>query len=138
MNTLQHYSPLIGRLLIALPFLNFGTYKLTNWDMLVGWLAFKGLPMPEFLLAMSIAIELLGGVFLILGWKVRYASALLFLYLIPVIFIMHNFWAIEGADRQPAVENFGKGLMIMGGLLYVFTFGAGPLSLDKKTSASSN
>ena len=54
------------------------------------------------------------------GFKVRWIAAMLVLYLIPVHVLMHNFWAMDpGAERQAQLEEFGKGLMIMGGLLLI-------------------
>jgi len=50
MNRQQQYAPLVGRVLLALPLWSFASYKLGNWEMMLGWLQFKALPMPSFLL----------------------------------------------------------------------------------------
>jgi putative oxidoreductase len=54
----------------------------------------------------------------------------MFLYLIPVSLVMHNFWAYAGMERVDQMMHFLKNLSIMGGLLMVTAFGAGRLSLD--------
>lgn len=132
MNRMQAYAPFVGRILMALPFLSFASYKLGNWEMMLGWLQFKSLPMPSFLLGAAIATEFVCGLLLIAGFKVRWAAAVLTLYLIPVHLSLHNYWTLEiGPERQGQVEQFGKGLMIMGGLLFVAVFGPGPISVDR-------
>jgi len=131
MNRQQQYAQLVGRVLMALPLWSFASYKVGNWEMMLGWLQFKSLPIPSFLLGASIVIEFVGGLLLIAGFRVRWTAVVLIFYLIPVHLTLHNYWTLEiGAERQGQVEQFGKGLMIMGGLLFVSTFGPGPLSLD--------
>ena len=132
MDALKTFSPLVGRILIALPLLDFGIYKLTNWEMMQGWLQYKGFPAAALFLGAAIAFELVGGALLIVGFQARWAALALALYLVPVTFVIHNFWVLEGAERQSGSESFGKGLMIIGGLLFVFVNGAGAFSVDNK------
>ena len=54
----------------------------------------------------------------------------LFLFLIPTTLLFHNFWAYSGADQANQMQHFLKNLAIMGGLLAIVGFGAGPLSCD--------
>ena len=44
---------------------------------------------------------------------------------------MHPFWAAEPASFGGQLNNFMKNLAIMGGMLYVFVHGPGPLSLGR-------
>ena len=131
MNRLQQYGPLVGRVLMALPFWSFASYKLGNWEMMLGWLQFKEVPIPAVLLGAAILTEFVGGLLLIVGLRIRLTALVLILYLIPVHLVLHNYWTLDmGAERQGQLEQFAKGLMIMGGLLFVATFGPGPLSVD--------
>jgi putative oxidoreductase len=41
---------------------------------------------------------------------------------------------VEAAQQQMQQINFMKNLAIMGGMLYVMAFGAGPLSVDNRKS----
>ena len=50
------------------------------------------------------------------------------LYLIPVHLAIHNFWSPDVDAGE--VDQFGKGMMIIGGLLFVTIFGAGVISVD--------
>ena len=55
----------------------------------------------------------------------------LFLWLIPVTLLFHNFWAVEQVQYQNQFNHFMKNLSIMGGL-YIMGFGAGPVSIDDR------
>lgn len=125
-------AALAGRILIALIFVVSGFGKIGGFEGTAGYIAAKGLPMPEVLTALTIALELGGGILLVIGYKVRIVSILFFLWLIPTTFIFHKFWGIDAAQVQAQQINFMKNVSIMGAMLYVFAFGAGAYSLDKR------
>ena len=128
----QQYGPLAGRILMALIFLNSGFGKLTAFSATAGFMAGKGMPMAEVLLSGAIVFELAGAVMLILGWRVRWGALLLIAFTIPATLIFHDFWAVDAAQVQNQLNHFLKNVAIVGGLLYVMAFGAGPLSLDNR------
>ena len=128
------YGPLVGRILLALIFLISGYHKVGGFSNVATAMAGKGIPFPEVALAVTIFIEIGGGLMLIAGWKARWAAAVLFLWLIPVTALFHNFWAVEAAQYQNQFNHFLKNLCIMGGMLYIMAFGAGPFSVDNRKS----
>ena len=128
------YGPLAGRILLALIFVISGYNKLVGFDGTVGYIASKGLPLPQLAAAAAIAIELVGGVLLVIGWQTRWAATAIFLFMIPTTLIFHPFWAVA-AGKQMEMIQFMKNLCIMGGMLYVMAFGAGPLSVDNRKRA---
>jgi len=129
------YGPLAGRILLALIFVISGYNKLVGFDGTVGYIASKGLPLPQLAAAAAIAIELVGGVLLVIGWQTRWAATAIFLFMIPTTLIFHAFWAAPAANLQMETIQFMKNLCIMGGMLYVMAFGAGPLSVDNRKRA---
>jgi len=129
------YGPLAGRILLALIFVISGYNKLVGFDGTVGYIASKGLPLPQLAAAAAIAIELIGGILLVIGWQARWAATAIFLFLIPTTLIFHAFWAAPAANLQMETIQFMKNLCIMGGMLYVMAFGAGPLSVDNRKRA---
>jgi len=129
------YGPLAGRILLALIFVISGYNKLVGFDGTVGYIASKGLPLPQLAAAAAIAIELVGGVLLVIGWQARWAATAIFLFLIPTTLIFHAFWAAPAANLQMETIQFMKNLCILGGMLYVMAFGAGPLSVDNRKRA---
>lgn len=123
----RDFAALVGRILIAILFIPAGWGKISGFAGTAGYIASKGLPLPEVGAAIAIVVELLGGLLLLVGFKTRWAAAALFLFLIPTTFFFHPFWA----DPSQATS-FWKNLAIMGGTLYVWAFGPGRLSVDRQ------
>lgn len=123
--------PLLGRILLALIFVISGYKKIGGFEQTAAYMTSKELPYADVLLVLTIIVELGGGILLILGWKARWAAAAFFLFLIPVSLIFHPFWAVDAAQMQNQFNSFFKNLCIMGGMLYIIAYGAGPLSVDK-------
>lgn len=126
---------LAGRILLAIIFVISGLFKVAGYSQIVGYAAAKGLPLPAVAIACAAAIEILGGIAILAGFKVRIASWILFLYLIPTTFFFHNFWAVQGLERQDNMAHFMKNIAIMGGLLLLAASGAGRLSADSRAQS---
>lgn len=130
--TAQRYGTLLGRVFLSLIFVISGFTKIRGFAATAGYMAGKGLPMVDVLLVLTILIELGGGLMVLLGWKARWGALAIFLFVIPVTLVFHPFWAAEPDQMQMQFINFMKNLAIMGGMLYIVAFGAGPLSLGKE------
>ena len=131
----KQYGPLAGRILLALIFVMSGYEKLGSFAGTAGYMAKAGIPFTEAALVIAIIIELGGGILLILGWKTCWAALAIFVFVILATLTFHNFWAVEAAQVQMQQIHFMKNLCILGGLLYVMAFGAGPLSIDNRSKA---
>ena len=125
-------AALAGRILLAAIFVISGYNKIGGFSGVAGYIGSKGLPMPELLAALTIALELGGGILLVIGYKVRIVSILFFLWLIPTTLLFHKFWGIDAAQVQNQMNNFLKNVSIMGAMLLVFAFGPGAYSVDKR------
>lgn len=123
---------LAGRILLALLFVLSGIQKFAAWSQTAAFMEAQGVPAAPLFLALAALIEIGGALAIMTGTFTRPAALLLFLYLIPVTLVFHNFWALEGAERQVQLVNFLKNLSIMGGLLLVVGYGAGRVSVDDK------
>ncbi len=135
MNTnLQNAVALVGRILLALIFIISGYGKIGGYAGTAGYMASKGMPMIGVLLPLTILVELGGGLLVAIGWKARWAAALIFLFLIPVTLVFHNPAGLAPAEAQQQMINLLKNLSIMGGMLGLFAFGPGGYSLDAKQS----
>ena len=136
MNTnVQNTAALVGRILLALIFIISGFGKITGYAGTAGYMASKGLPMVAVLLPLTILVELGGGLLIALGWKARWAAAVIFLFIIPVTLVFHNPVGLDAAQAQQQMINLLKNLSIMGGMLGLFAFGPGGFSIDAKQSA---
>ena len=133
MNThLQQSAALAGRILLGLIFIVSGWGKIAGFAGTAGYIASKGMPLPEVMAAGAIAVELLGGVALLVGFKARWAAAAIFLFLIPTTLIFHNPTGLTGQEAHGHITQLLKNFSIMGGMLMVFAFGAGRYSIDKE------
>lgn len=130
MNTLERFGPLVGRILIALIFVISGFGKIKGFDGTVGYIASKGLPLPQLAAVVAIIIEVGGGLMLIAGWKARWAAAAMFLFTAVAAIFFHNFWAVPADAAQNQMIHFMKNISMLGGLLYVVVYGSGPLSVE--------
>jgi len=129
-DTLNRYGPLVGRILIALIFVVSGFGKISGFEGTVGYIASKGLPLPQFAAMAAVVIELGGGLMVMFGWKARWAAAAMFVFTAVAALIFHNFWAVPAAQSQNQMIHFMKNVSMLGGLLYVIVYGSGPFSVD--------
>ena len=109
-------------------FLVSGIGKLAGWSGTVAYASSKRV--PEILLVAATALELLGAVSLLTGWKTRVGVVALLVFLVPVTLVFHDFWAARGAQVQVQTANFLKNVAIGGGLLAILGAGPGAFSVD--------
>lgn len=119
--------PLIGRILLAILFLIAGYNKITNIGGTVGYFGKVGVPAPEILVWVVVAVELLGGLLLVIGWQTRIVAWGMAIFTLLTALIGHKFWVDPSQTTQ-----FLKNLSIIGGFLVLAASGAGRLSVDKR------
>jgi len=124
--------PLVGRIFIGLIFLVAGVRKVMGFAGTVAYLAKLGFPAPEVMAVIAIIIEIGGSLLLIVGWRARWAAWLLVLFVAIAAFAAHRFWELTDPGQfNNQMNHFLKNLSLIGGLLYVATFGPGSASVDK-------
>jgi putative oxidoreductase len=127
----QPWGLLAGRILLAYIFILSGFGKMFSFAGTAGYMASKGMPMPEFFLVCAILIEFVGGLTLAVGWKARWGALALAVFLVPTTLIFHAYWTYPEAQASMQQIQFNKNLAILGGMLCVLFTGPGRLSLDK-------
>ena len=128
----EKFGPLVARILLAQIFVISGIAKLTHFDNTAAHMASVGLPLAKVLLVLTIAVEVGGGMALLLGWCARWAAGALFVFTFLAAMVFHQFWNANPATVTAQMVNFMKNLSIMGGMLYVMAYGAGPFSLGRE------
>jgi len=127
---IQEWGPLEGRVLISLIFLMAGMSKIFEFDGQVGYAASQGVPLATVAIAISIIVEVGGALMIMLGYKARLGATALLVWMIPVTFIMHPFWAvIDPMGQQIQMIMFMKNLALMGAMILIMVHGSGPKSL---------
>jgi putative oxidoreductase len=121
----------IARIALAILFLWGGAMKLMGYAGFMGYLHTKGIPYVQFVAPIVVAVELLGGIALVIGVRSRPVGFLLAVYVIATAIVGHDFWNItDAALQQDAVIHFWKNVAIAGGLLLLMVTGAGRASID--------
>ena len=123
--------PLLGRILIAAIFLVSGFSKLTAPGATIGYIGSLGLPAPLLGYLGSMALELIGSVLLIAGYRTRLVAALLAAYSIITALIFHH-----TLGDQNQMFHFLKNVAMAGGLIQIVAYGAGAFSFDRRREGS--
>ena len=134
-NALQNPLSLVGRLLLVAVFLPAGISKIGGFAGTAGYIASKGLPLPELGAVIAIAVEVLGGLALLAGLGTRAAALVLAVFTLVATVIFHNYWGVPAEQAFVQQLMFFKNIGIVGGLLLLAAFGAGGWSLDAKRQA---
>ncbi|NET24717.1 MULTISPECIES: DoxX family protein [unclassified Okeania] len=125
MNNLQQWTSLLGRIFLSAVFIKSSIGKIFDPASAQQYMASAGI--PGWLLFPTIAVLLIGGLSVLVGYKARYGALLLIGFLIPSSLIFHNLFA------DPSQEiAFMKNLGLIGGLLMIYSFGPGSISFDEK------
>lgn len=124
-SVLQPAVALVGRICLAAMFIPSGMTKITQMAPTIDYIAAAGLPVPELALSVAIAVEVIGGLLLVLGYYTRLAAVALATFTAAAAFGFHaNF-----ADQNQMIH-FMKNVAIVGGLLQVAAYGASRFSFD--------
>ncbi|SMX23929.1 DoxX family protein [Boseongicola aestuarii] len=134
-NSLANVAP-AARALLALIFIMTGLQKIGGYAGTQGYMEMMGV--PGSLLPIVIAVEILGGVALLVGFQARIAAFVLagFTVVAGTIFHLVPSFGMEGMAAQGEVIHFMKNLSITGGLAMVVVFGAGAWSADNRRSSA--
>jgi putative oxidoreductase len=121
----------MGRVLFALIFIMSG---LTHFSAgTIAYAAQAGLPLAALLVPASGVLAVAGGLSVALGWYARLGALALVVFLVPVSFQMHAFWALQDPMMaQIQLAMFMKNVALIGAALLIARTGAGPLSLDER------
>jgi putative oxidoreductase len=124
------YLSLFGRALLALIFIISGLGKLAAFNQTKDFMSASGLPFPGLLLVATIAVELIGGACILVGYKTKLSAAALAGYLVPVTLVFHASHLGDPAQAQMQIVETLKNLAIIGGLLRLAADGTGSLKFD--------
>ena len=131
----QDVATLVGRILLSWLFIPSGFSKIAGFAGVTGYIASKGIPLPEVCAAIAIVAELGLGLLLLVGLKARWAALGLAVFLAVITPLFHNFWAMPEAQQMMQKQAFWKNLAVLGGLLFVYAFGPGAWSIDGRKRA---
>lgn len=124
-NNMTKYSHLAGRILLAVIFVMAGIGKINDPAGTTGYMEAMGI--PGILLWPTIALEVLGGIAIIVGFQTRLVAYLLAGFCIATAAIFHS-----NFGEQMQMILFMKNLAIAGGFLLLASSGATAFAVDKR------
>lgn len=129
------FVTLLGRIILGGYFLMSGLNHFLQAQQMSGYAASKGVPMPTIAVLVAGALIVAGGALVLLGYKVRVGAWLIIAFLVPVTFMMHNFWAVAPEMKQAEMINFMKNMGLIGATLMIAGVRSWPLGLEKSGTA---
>jgi putative oxidoreductase len=133
------YVQAIGRVLVSVVFIVFGFLQFTNIGVYIANPTVVkvagltgGVLSPTIIAYLVAAIDLFGGILILIGYQTRWASIVLIVFVILTLIFAHNFWTMDGPARAANQAHFYKNLAIIGALLFLINAGPGTCSLDHR------
>jgi len=124
MNTLNPWIQLAARLSLSLLFIVAGFNKIGSYEGVAGYMTSMGV--PGALLPLVIALELLGGIAIAIGFRTR-----LFAFLLAGFSVLSGLLFHSPLDPNEQTQ-FLKNLAIAGGFLLLVAHGGGAYALDAR------
>jgi putative oxidoreductase len=124
---MEKISQLVARVFLGHIFLLAGLSKIGSYEGTAGYMEAMGV--PGGLLPLVIALEVIGGLAIIVGWKTKWTSIALAGFSVVAAVIFHN-----NFGDQTQMIFFMKNIAIAGGFLLLMVHGAGAYSLDNRRS----
>ncbi len=127
----MRYLVALGRVFYSSIFIAGGLGYVSHQE--IAYAASQGVPIANILVPVSGIIAIVGGLSILLGFHGKVGAWLRVLFLVPVTFMMHNFWAVKD-PMMPQFQTamFLKNISMLGAALFFTQVGTGPLSLDSR------
>jgi putative oxidoreductase len=126
-SALNDTALLVARILLGTLFVLEGYGKIGRYAAAVAYMQRYGV--PDLLLPLVIALELVGGILIIVGWQTRAAALALAGFCILAALFFH----LDFNNRNETIS-FLKNLAIAGGFLALLASGPGAWSLDRRAA----
>jgi len=148
---IQGALTLVGRIMLGTIFLMSALGgKIPNFNMVVGQMESKGVPMASLMLVGAIVFLLAGSLSVMIGFKARIGAGLLLIFLVLATYYFHDFWnmdpnamwilstneEIKVPLQQLEMISFMKNLALMGAMIGIIANGSGSMSVDNLIKGS--
>jgi uncharacterized membrane protein YphA (DoxX/SURF4 family) len=109
---------LIGRIIVGVYYIISAANHFMQLEMMSGYASSKNVPASELAVIVTGLLLLIGGLSILTGFQPVIGVIALVLFFLPVIFMMHNFWAIEDEQmKMNEMVNFMKNMGLLGSAL---------------------
>ncbi|WP_421386582.1 DoxX family protein [Agrobacterium tumefaciens] len=110
---------LAARLALVLVYLVSGFGHLSDFRAAVAEQGSYGMPAPEFMAALTVAVEIAGSLLILTGRLVWLGAGMLGVFTTLGAVFAHPFWALQGPARFDALASFLEHVGLVGGLILV-------------------
>ena len=124
-----------GRIIFAVLFVFAGFEKFIDLPGTTAAISSKGMPLPQVLAILTAALELGGGLLIVIGWQTRIVALALALFTLVATYFYHDFWNMADGERSNNMIHALKNLSIVGGFLMLAATGAGLYSIEGRAMA---
>jgi len=112
---------LFGRILFGMFFVMSAFNHIFGLKKMSGYASSKGIPSPKLATFVTGLLLLGGGLGVVLGVYTQIALVLLIVFLVPVTFLMHQFWTLKDPMAKATEQvQFMKNLALLGAVLMMF------------------
>lgn len=108
---------LAGRILLGAVAAVFGLNHFMKLDQMAGWAESKGVPSARLSVLFTGGLLIFAGAGVILNVAPVLSIGALVLFILASSVMMHDFWNMEGEQKQDDMINFMKNMAMVGGLL---------------------
>ena len=123
---MNNIAILLGRVMMSAIFIEGGIRKAMAPAATLASFAKLSLPNPPLAFGVTVAIEVLAGLAVLVGWKTRWAALVLAAWCIATALVAH----FHPGDKGQMIH-FMKNVSMSGGFLVLFAMGAGRFSIDR-------
>jgi putative oxidoreductase len=111
---------LVGRALMCAIFIESGLGKLMAPTSYIAAMGHFGLPLPWLAYGVAVAVEIVGGFAILVGFRIRIVAAVIAVYCVATAFIAH-----DDPGNQEQMINFMKNICMAGGFMQLVAWGGG-------------
>jgi putative oxidoreductase len=143
MGKIQKICSFLGRLFIGFFFLASAVNKIINWseaqnkflNIINDWNAYLIklesaqtafnvlIPWITPIMILIIATQIIGGLLLMIGIRIKLGALLIVIFLIPMTIMFNAFWITQSLDKATEIYAFLQNIAIIGGVLHILAFG---------------
>ncbi len=124
---IQNLTLLLARVLLSAIFIQAGFHKLIGATAAIAYIAHLGLPVPPAAWAVSVAVELGGGILILAGYRTALVAPIMAVFCVATAFAAHYHPADSGQ-----MIHFMKNLAMAGGFLQLAATGPGRFAIGRR------
>jgi putative oxidoreductase len=137
MSIVRGFLALAGRIILVSIFLLSGILHAIppHYQEAIVMMRSNNVPYPEYLLPGGLVFLVVGGLSVLLGYKARFGAFLLLVFLVVTTYYFHNFWdKTTPFESRNEMAHFMKNVSLAGAMVFIVAVGAGPWSMDARST----